>query len=454
MEAETNNKAGIWDWMDHFRGDKVILIITLLLMLSSIITIFSSTSLLALEKGVGRESIMTSQVMIVGGGALVIFLFYIFGWSGLYQFVGKCGFVLSLAMLLILVSQKDFGIIRASNINGAWRVIVVFGLQLHVYEVVKLLMILYVSWALKTYKEGTFKFSRWLASRIPKLSFLNTPLGEKCFYIYAPVLITIGLVILGSTSSALFMAAILVFMFFIGGVDAKDIGYQGVGIVFVIGLLWCANAIDLVEINRFDTAESRIKNDEKALMDTLMYYRPKGEHYNATKFFDARDKLKQPVGAQLAIKDGGLFGKGIGGSTQKYVVPVIFGDYMFSFIIEETGLLGAIILIILYHSLLARGVMVSRYCRNYFDKVVVAGFSLLITGQAFMHMMVNVHFPLIPQTGQTLPLISHGTTSFLVFSAVLGILLSMSKQANLDKLAADVENERVTEYTTTNTTEI
>ena len=62
---------------------------------------------------------------------------------------------------------------------------------------------------------------------------------------------------------------------------------------------------------------------------------------------------------------------------------------------------------------------------------MVAGLAILITGQAFMHMMVNVHFPLVPQTGQTLPLVSHGTTSFLVFSAVFGILLSISRETYL-----------------------
>jgi len=61
----------------------------------------------------------------------------------------------------------------------------------------------------------------------------------------------------------------------------------------------------------------------------------------------------------------------------------------------------------------------------------VASFTILITGQAFMHMMVNVHFPFVPQTGQTLPLVSHGTTSFLVFSAVFGILLSISRETYL-----------------------
>ena len=124
-----------------------------------------------------------------------------------------------------------------------------------------------------------------------------------------------------------------------------------------------------------------------------------------------------------------MWGKGIGNSTQKYQVPVIFGDYMFSFIVEETGLWGALILIILYFSLLARGSMVAKECDNYYDKIIVTGLIILVTGQAFMHMAVNVHLPMVPQTGQTLPLVSHGTNSFLVFAVVFGILISISKDA-------------------------
>jgi cell division protein FtsW len=62
-----------------------------------------------------------------------------------------------------------------------------------------------------------------------------------------------------------------------------------------------------------------------------------------------------------------------------------------------------------------------------------------------MHMMVNVHFPLIPQTGQTLPLVSHGTTSFLVFSAVFGILLSISRETYLKMKKREADAIRIIE---------
>ena len=191
-------------------------------------------------------------------------------------------------------------------------------------------------------------------------------------------------------------------------------------------LLFGAYKTGLLKGSRIETAISRITNDDDETMQILLESSPNSPEYAA-----ARDELRQPVGALLAIKEGGVMGKGIGNSTQKYVVPVIFGDYMFSFLVEETGILGAIFIILLYFSLLARGTMVAKDCDDYCDKIVVAGLTILVTGQAFMHMMVNVHFPFVPQTGQTLPLVSHGTTSFLVFSAVFGVLLSISRQTYL-----------------------
>ena len=100
---------------------------------------------------------------------------------------------------------------------------------------------------------------------------------------------------------------------------------------------------------------------------------------------------------------------------------------MYSFIIEEYGLWGAIFVIILYVSLLARGSMIARLCENEFAKIAVGGLSVLITGQAFMHMFVNVDIG--PMTGQTLPLISHGSSAFLMFSAAFGVILSISRMA-------------------------
>ena len=111
---------------------------------------------------------------------------------------------------------------------------------------------------------------------------------------------------------------------------------------------------------------------------------------------------------------------------------------MYSFIIEEYGLLGGIFVIFLYVSLLARGSIIARNCgSDQYAKLTVAGLCLLITGQAFLHMFVNADIG--PMTGQTLPLISHGNSAFLCFSIAFGIILSFSRIATrrIDKETRD-----------------
>ena len=139
------------------------------------------------------------------------------------------------------------------------------------------------------------------------------------------------------------------------------------------------------------------------------------------------DEIKQPYSAKIAVHEGKLIGKNSGNSTQKYVVSNIYGDYMFSFLVEEYGLIGGIIVIFLYVSLLARGSTIARLCNNEYAKIAVGGLSVLITGQAFMHMFVNVDIG--PMTGQTLPLISHGSFAFLVFCIAFGVILAISRIA-------------------------
>ena len=130
----------------------------------------------------------------------------------------------------------------------------------------------------------------------------------------------------------------------------------------------------------------------------------------------------------------------IGNSTQKYYVPLIYSDYMFSFIIEEFGLIGGIIIMLLYLSLIARCSTIISLCSNEFAKTAIGGLAFLITGQAFLHILVNAD--IIPMTGQTLPLLSDGASAFLMFCLAFGIILSISKMAN--KKMKKVEEAQLT----------
>ena len=413
-------------FMDRFSGDKVILLIALFLMLISVISVFSSTPRLANDTGSDRVSIMVDQLKVVALGFVLIFSLYYFGRVEWYRKLSMFGFMISFGILVILVLNLNLGLVRAGEINGARRILIIAGKQVHVYEFVKLFMIMYLGWALDTFKNG---------------EFLEKDLWQKVLYIYMPVLITTLMVMMGSNSSALFIGIIMVLMILVGGIDARDIGYVvAVGLVG-IGLMFGAYKAGILKESRIGTAIGRITQDDDATMRQLL-----GSKRESLEWRQARAKLDQPVGALLAIKEGGLLGKGIGNSTQKYQVPVIFGDYMFSFIVEETGIWGATILIILYFSLLARGTMVAKECNRYYDKVIMTGLIILVTGQAFMHMAVNVHLPLVPQTGQTLPLVSHGTNAFLVFSVVFGILLTISKDARENMARREAEAPPLIEH--------
>ncbi|MBR6346573.1 MAG: FtsW/RodA/SpoVE family cell cycle protein [Bacteroidales bacterium] len=428
-------KRSAWQLMERFQGDKVILMITVLLMLTSVVSIFSSSSLLAVQQNTDRFSIVKDQLIVMALGLAVVALcYFVIRNVKVYKFFSQFGFAFSLILLLILVSGANLGFISARTVNGAQRVLLVAGKQIHVYEVVKVCMVMYLAWAITAYKDDEFWFANWFGGKNESFSWLLKPFWKKFLYIYVPVLSVMGLVFLGSFSSAMFIGLILIVTILVGGVGLKEVGLLAVvmglllgGIFFAYGKGWIG------ETGRMATAISRLTNNDEKTMEQMLAAKPYSAEFNS-----ARDKLKQPVSAQLAIKEGGFFGKGIGNSTQKYVVPVFYGDYIYSFLIEETGFLGGVLILLLYLSLFARGAIIAKDCGdNYFAKTAVAGLIILISGQAFMHMAVNVH--LAPQTGQTLPLISHGDSSFLVFSLAFGILLSFSRSVRVKMLRREAE---------------
>ncbi|MBQ1913569.1 MAG: FtsW/RodA/SpoVE family cell cycle protein [Bacteroidales bacterium] len=440
----------ICNLLDRFSGDKVIFLIALFLMLISVISVFSSTPLLARERGTDRMLIMVDQLKAVALGFGIIFVLYYFGRMEWYRALSKWGFAVSFGILVILVFHLNLGFIKASPINGAWRILSVAGKQIHVYEFVKVFMILYLGWALDTFKNHEFRLLPALSGLSPRLAFLQKDIWQKIAYIYFPIASTTLMIMMGSNSSALFIGGIMILMILVGGIDKKDVFSMFAVLLIGVGCMYGAYKMGWLKNSRIGTAISRITQNDDDTMEKMVRSPRGSKDWN-----DARDELQQPVGALLAIKEGGLLGKGIGNSTQKYAVPVIFGDYMFSFIVEETGLWGATLLILLYFSLLARGTLVAKNCDKYYDKMIVTGLTILVTGQAFMHMAVNVHLPFIPQTGQTLPLVSHGTNSLLVFSLVFGILLSISKDARENLARREEEAKPLIDYTewTQNTTQ-
>lgn len=426
------------NFMDHLSGDKVVWIIVLCLSLISLVSIFSSTSLMASDT-ISRIDIVRGQLITIVLGMFTIFLCFRIKRIKWFKIISKYAFAICFILLVLLASHKDLGIVKAMPINGAWRVLKVGGLQLHVFEVAKVAMIMYLAWAVDTYKKDKF-FLAGVLSQHDRFSFLAKPIWKEIMYIYVPILVTTLLVLLGGTSSALFIGGIMIATIIIGGIDIKHVIILGMlggaMIAGCAGLYLMTRNSDHPLFERIGTGLSRLHlispADGEEYVDDYERFMTAKE--GSRDYYDALDKLRQPMGAKIAIHEGGLLGKGPGQSTQKYIVPVMYEDYMFSFIVEEYGLIGGILVIMLYISLLARGSLIARNCDNNFAKIAVAGLCLLITGQGIFHVVINCDMGIL--TGQTLPLISHGTSSFLFFSLAFGIILSISRMAG-EKIEAE-----------------
>ena len=426
-ERQDSRLKTIWNRMMNLKGDKVILIIIILLILISFLAIFSSTPLLPSQSS--RLATMKEHGFIVFLGIAVMFVLYHFEVKWI-RGLSKWGFIASLGLLSLLVKEIDWGFIKTEEINGAIRNFKLMGKQIHVFEIVKVAMVLYLSWAVSAVNEDmqarkerrrsrTLTIANWLANRYTFLSFLRLTKWKRIVYVYLPSIIVCMMMLKGSGSSAIFVGFILVATMFICGVPWKELALAGmIGIAGFVALFAVYKVSDGKKMERIGTVLSRMGVD---------YDMNRLEGLEGDEFHNMLDTLRQPVSAKVAIYEGRLLGKHTGNSTQKYQVSNIYGDYMYSFLVEEYGLLGGIIILIIYLSVLARSVIISRMSDDEFARYAVGGLALLITGQAFMHIAVNVD--LGPMTGQTLPLISHGASAFLVFCAAFGVILSISRKA-------------------------
>ena len=431
MAEAAKKKKTLWNFVDTLEGDKVVWMIVILLIMVSILAIFSSTSQLALMDGTSRMAIVREQMALAVVGLGLIIGCCAIPKIGIFRILSQFGYIASIIPLLILLiasavcgksgkTSLDMGFITAQNINSAWRIIKVFGVQFHVYEFVKVAMIMYLSWAVNAYNNDSFTIANHLAKKYP---IWKKPLTKKIAYIYFPIFSTCLCMMTGSLSSPVFIGGIMMATILVGGIKIRELlPVIGVAAVLLLGCIGI-NAFSKKKLfSHLDSALGRITDGTGKKMARLEEYTP-----NSKEFDEILGSLKQPIGAKVAIKEGKFLGKGAGKSTQRYVIPIVFDDYMFSFIVEEYGWLGGMILMSFYISLLARGSIIARNCDNQFAKTAVAGLVLLISGQALLHIVINCDMG--PLTGQTLPMVSHGNSSFLMFSLAFGIILSISKMA-------------------------
>ena len=157
---------------------------------------------------------------------------------------------------------------------------------------------------------------------------------------------------------------------------------------------------------------------------------------NEIEFADGmsgRDHAWQTVQSLYAIGSGGLLGQGPGNSRQKHLfLPEPQNDFIFSIFCEEMGLVGAILVLILFALLMWRGFKIAMKAPDKFGCMLALGLTLQIGLQVAINVAVVSN--LLPNTGISLPFFSYGGTSLVVLMAQMGVVLSISRQSRMEKL--------------------
>lgn len=375
-----------------FKGDKVIWIIYFVLCMISIIEVFSASSTLTYKSGDHWRPI-TMHIVLLTVGTIIVLIVHNIPCKRFRLFAGLLPFSW-FALVFVLI--------KGALTNGAKRWIDFGFFQFQPSEVAKMCTLISVAYILsKTQEEESA--------------------NPKAFrQILIVTGITIMLIISENLSTALLLASSVFLLMFVGRIPWKQmLKLTAVGIgVLVVAFATIkfipTSAWEAVGLDRMSTWQNRINDHLKK------------EDVPAAKFDINNDA--QVAHANIAIASSNIIGKGPGNSVQRDFLSQAFSDFIYAIIIEEMGLIGGAVVVILYLLLLIRIAKIARNCDKSYYVFLIMGFAILISLQAMFNMLVAVG--IIPVTGQPLPLISKGGTSTLVNCVYIGIILSISRHVN------------------------
>lgn len=320
-------------------------------------------------------------------------------------------YLIPLASLLLLILTPIIG----KEVNGAVRSIPIMGFEIQSIELTKLAIVIVFAEILGFYNTHTDKVMSWKTFTI-----MSGILGLFC---------TLVLVQNFSTAAMLFLVSIL--MMLVGKVSLKYIGTLLGGItavgVLVICIILLIGPDKLGNDNRLGTWVKRVER----------FFETKEADDKSTIVIT--DENRQVVNSKIAIANG-ISPCGPGNSVQRDYLALAYSDFVYAVIIEEYGILGGIIIILLYVIILARAGKIARRCapNEATESILVIGISLIIVMQAFINMSVATE--LGPTTGQNLPLISRGGMSMLVTSLAFGLILGISAR-NEERIQKEIAKQ-------------
>ncbi len=369
-------------FLSALKGDRIIWAVVVMLACVSAVGVFSFTSSLAYKLDRNSGYYLVKQLSVLAVGMTIIYLVHRVNYTKFAR-LATLLFYLSLPLLLYtLFFGAEF------NNGSRWIRLPVVNLTFQTSDFAKLALFMFLAKSLSQRQASIKEF---------KKGFLN---------VLWPVAATCMLIAPANLSTALMLGATCCILFFIGRVRVRHIAMLAVAGILAMVLLFTVSKI--TGLGRAETWEQRIED----------FVGSKKDGGKKTEVFQVQQ-------AKIAIANGGFFGRGPGHSLQRDYLPEAYSDFIFSSIIEEYGLLGGSMLILLYLIFLWRSILIFRRCPYAFGAFLAVGLSVTLVFQAMLNMAVNVH--LVPVTGLTLPMVSMGGSSIWFTSIAIGIILSVSR---------------------------
>ena len=369
-----------------FQGDKVLWGLLALLALFSFFPIFSASSNLSYVIGTGSpwQYLLKHTFILITGFLLILSVHKV----PFYYFKG-----ISILLLPVVILMLFYTISQGKMIDGVnasrWIKIPLIGISFQTSSLASLILMIYLAYYLDKIKEKKIDFKKTL------------------FPLWVPVFLVFTLVFPTNLSTALIFLFTVFLILIYGCYPVKYLLN-----IFLVCFLLLTTFIFLA-----------IQYPEKA-PDRLYTWINRVENYFNPSL--SKDGNYQVQRAKIAIATGGITGLGVGKSVMKNFLPQSSSDFIYAIIVEEFGLLGGIMVILIYLLILFRITVILHHASSAYAKLLIIAAGLPIIIQAFIN--IGVALNIFPVTGQTLPLLSSGGSAAWVTCIAFGIILSVSQE--------------------------
>ena len=364
------------------KGDKIIWGVVLLLSIVSLLVVYSSTCSLAYRMARNSNYYLIKQLFVLAFGLMITYWVHKVNYTRFAK-VAVFAYLLSLPLLIYTLF---FG--TSLNEGSRWIRVPIINLTFQTSDLAKLALFMFLARTLSL-KQGVIK--DWKKGFVPVLM---------------PMLVTCALIAPANLSTALMLGITCSIVFYIGRIRVTHL--------LILGLLGIMGVASLFVLSKA-TGFGRAKTWEKRIDDFAGGKNKEGKH----------EDVYQVQQAKIAIANGGVLGLGPGNSRQRNNLPHPYSDFIYAIIIEEYGIVGGSLIILLYLVFLWRSIIIFKRCPYAFGAFLAVGLSITLVFQAMLNMAVNVH--LVPVTGLTLPMVSMGGSSIWFTSVAIGIILSVSR---------------------------